>query len=410
MAVKQVIQLSLPMFVGANVEDKGSKIIQCDDIPGLREHLLTIMEKSADCPVNSISGKNILTQVALAMGWVKHEFSTAATLITPERRHFFLYFDDQFKDMDDSLLDLIKDTNIASITPGGTAYRVPEKYAAINRKPENLLAKFDLLVKGGIGNLFEYVHIPTEHYVSAVGYSETFVSHRVMDFDINPNQFHSDHPFMFVKEDITKVFKVLAKKAISRGCVDPYTLQYSRIPTYIRHISRKKKVFGDGCDLAVKTDHSTLLSIRMIGHQSQLRFKTDVDKCIRITIDNQVYFPKLYDTSPNQPVTVNSQTLDFIRNIAISKNDYRHYVHKVNPRDVKGNYTNVPYFFWLYQLLKELDVGILSDWTTPKMWAWIESLGFIEDRKHPLNTIKRPYITSYLGLQQQGHNGKKYST
>lgn len=396
MAMKQVIQLSLPMHVGADVEDKSSKIIQCDDMPNLKERLLALMDEVADHPVNSVSGKNILTRVALQMGWVKHEFSTAATLITPERRHFFLYYDDQFKNMDNALLDLIKDVNISSITPGGTAFRVPEAYAAINRKPENLLANFDLLVKGGIGNLFEYIYIPTEHTVSAVGYSEKPVHYCVMDIDINPNRFRSDHPFMFVRGNITSVFKVLAKKAISRGCTDPYTHQYARVPEFIRHITRKNKTYGDGCDMSVKVDHPALLSIRMIGHESQLRFKTDVDQSIQITIDNQAYFSNLYDTTPDQPVVVNTETLDFILKLAKSKQEYRKHVHMFNPRNMRGSVTNFPYFFWLEQILIELQAGKMAYWATPKMWAWLESLGFIEDRDRPVITAFKPTIDEWL--------------
>lgn len=403
MTLKQVIQLKLPY--STRVEDQKPKIVQCsDEIEGLKLNLTNELELVDHHPINRLSGKHILTRVALAMGWKKHEFETAATDINGNHRCFFLYYDPQFRDIPPDLFQLITDQDIMSITPGGLAKRVNEKYSTINRKPENLLANFDLLVKGGIGNLFKYVYIPTEHYISAIGYSETPVNYRIMDVDINPNRFRSDHPFMFVNNDIAGIFKVLANKAISRGCVDPYTLQYSRTPLYIRQISRKGKVYGDGCDRAVKLDHATLLSIRLLGHQSQLRFKVDTNSCIRITIDNKVYFPKLYKFNEvTKTVIVNPATLEFIRNTAISKREYRKYAHYNNPKDLNGVIENIPYFFWLYQLLKELDAGILSDWATLKMWAWVESLGFIENRNYPLNTIKRPYITSYLGLHQHSH-------
>lgn len=403
MTLKQIVQLSLPIYVGVGSGDTGSKIIQCDDMDGLKEKLIKEIESVGHHPQNSISGKNILTRVALAMGWVKHEFDVAATLITPERRHFFLYYDDRFRDIDPELFKLITDIDICSIVPGGSSGRVSETYNAINRKPENLLANFDLVVKNGIGNLFEYIHIPAEHYHGAIGYGAG-KDVRVMNFTTNPKRYISDYPFMFFmgRGPITKVFKVLAAKALERGCVDEYTWYYHRVPSFIKKHPTKQKVILTG-KYEVVIDHPTVLTLVMNGHYSDIRFKYNDTKSIKITIDNRVWFSELYDCIDEAGIiTVNPIKLEFIRNLAISKREYRDYVRWNNPRDIKGNVADIPYFFWLEELLKKLEAGLIADWATTKMWAWVESLGFIENRKCPLNTIKRPYVNTWLSLQEHG--------
>ncbi len=404
MVMKQVIQLNLPIRVGLNIDDISSKIIQCDEMAGLKEILLKEMDSVAHHPQNSVSGKIILTRVALAMGWVKHEFDVATASLDDERRLFILYYDDQFRNIDPELFKLITDPDIQSITPAGTLARVQETYAAVNRKPENLLANFDLVVKNGIGNLFEYIHIPCEHHSGAIGYGEN-VKYRIMDFGVDPRRYFSNYPFMFhlCRNTVTKVFKTLASKAMARGCKDNYTRIYSHAPTYIKRGWRTGKVTSTG-GYDVELNHTTILNISTDGHQTSVCFRFLDDSTIRINIDNKVYFPKLYDQIDDDKkiIRVNPSVLEFIRDLAISKREYRQYAHDNNPRDLKGAVETIPYFFWLEELLKELDAGVLVDWATPKMWAWVESLGFIEKREYPLNTIKRPYITTWLQLQEHG--------